>query len=50
MPYYDIVRIKAEASDEEEDEAEDEAYDYLFPFLPPLTGMQQLSREQVCKV
>ena len=47
MPYYDIVRIKAEQSDEEEDEEEQEAYDYLSPFLPALSGMQQLTREQV---
>ena len=47
MPYYDIVRIKAEQSDEEQDEEVQAAYDYLSPFLPALVGTQQLTREQV---
>ncbi|GAX80447.1 hypothetical protein CEUSTIGMA_g7886.t1 [Chlamydomonas eustigma] len=50
MPYYDIVRIKAEQSDEEEDGDEEAAYDYLSPFLPALIGMQTLSREQALDV
>lgn len=49
-PYYDIVRIKAEQSDEEEEEEEESAYDYLSPFLPALVGMQQLTREQALDV
>ena len=48
-PYYDIVRIKAEESDEEEEEKE-AAYDFLSPFLPPLIGMQQLSKDQALEV
>ncbi|MEW5310705.1 MAG: hypothetical protein WDW38_002476 [Sanguina aurantia] len=46
MPYYDIVRIKAEESEEETEEVEESAYDYLSPFLPTLLGMATLSREQ----
>ncbi len=46
-PYYDIVRIKAEQSDEEEEEEEESSYDYLSPFLPALVGMQRLTRDQV---
>ena len=47
MPYYDIVRIKAEQSDEEQDEEVQAMYDYLSPFLPVLVGTQQITREQV---
>jgi len=49
-PYYDIVRIKAEASDDEEEEEEEQVYDYLSPFLPPLVGMQKLTRDQALDV
>jgi len=47
LPYTDIVRIKAEHSDDEQDEEEQPAYDYLSPFLPVLIGTKQLTREQV---
>jgi len=49
-PYYDVVRIKAEESEEEEEEKTEASYDYLSPFLPPLIGMQQLTREQAFEV
>lgn len=38
---------QAEESEEEEEDKSEASYDYLSPFLPPLIGMQQLSRDQV---
>lgn len=41
---------QAEESEEEEEEKAETSYDYLSPFLPPLIGMQQLTRDQALEV
>jgi hypothetical protein len=41
---------QAEESEEEEEEKSEATYDYLSPFLPPLIGMQQLTREEALQV
>jgi len=46
-----LLRVpQAEESEEEEEEKTEASYDYLSPFLPPLIGMQQLTREQAFEV
>ena len=50
MPYYDIVRIKAEESDEEEEEVKEAEYDHLSPFLPAVIGEKPLTKEQALDV
>lgn len=41
---------QAEESEEEEEAKSEASYDYLSPFLPPLIGMQQLTRDQSLEV
>lgn len=49
-PYYDIVRSKSEASDEEREEEKAVEYDHLSPFLPKDLAGQALSWDQALGV
>lgn len=49
-PYYDVVRSKSEASDEEREEEKVVEYDHLSPFLPKDLAGQVLNWDQALSV
>jgi hypothetical protein len=49
-PYYDIMRVNANESDDDEEEVQEQQLDYLSPFLPKTPGTRGLLREEALKV
>jgi hypothetical protein len=50
-PYYDVVRVKQEESDDEGDKDEEKVeHDYLSPFLPALIAGQSLTKTECMDV
>mmetsp|Transcript_46212 Transcript_46212/g.88190 ORF Transcript_46212/g.88190 Transcript_46212/m.88190 type:complete len:1493 (-) Transcript_46212:386-4864(-) len=50
-PYYDVVRVKHDESDEEGTGEDDKVeHDYLSPFLPATVGGRQLTKDDALKV
>lgn len=49
-PYYDIIRVKADESDDDKEEVAEQAHDFLSPFLPKITGTRSLTRAEALKV
>ena len=50
-PYYDVVRVKQEESDDEGDKDEEKVeHDYLSPFLPALIAGQSLTKPEAMDV
>ncbi|KAK3273495.1 hypothetical protein CYMTET_18285 [Cymbomonas tetramitiformis] len=50
-PYYDVVRVKQEESDDESNDVEEKVeHDYLSPFMPPVIGGRKLSRQEAMDV
>ena len=50
MPYYDIVRLKTEESDDEKEQEQQVQHDYLSSFLPASTGNRALTRNEAIEV
>jgi len=50
-PYYDIVRVRKEESDDEEKDAEEKVeHDYLSPFMPTIIGGRRLNKTEAMEV
>ena len=49
-PYYDIMRVKADESDDDEEEVSQVTYDYLSPFLPKIGTSRGLTRPEALSV
>lgn len=49
-PYYDVIRVKADESDDDKEEVAEQVHDFLSPFLPKVTGTLALTRPEALKV
>lgn len=49
-PYYDVMRVNANESDDDEEEVQEQQLDYLSPFLPKTPGIRGLLRDEALKV